>query len=903
MELGQICSFKEPGAGPRGQWPSFLERKAKVLRNKEVPLVKVQWQNQRGSEWTWELEAEMREHYLELFTTADFEDEVQFKWGENCNTPNLRYKLYNLIFILKGLLDELDALTRQWKDNLKPTTGRLVGFTGHNLWPLGTIHLPLTLTSHDKQRKKTAVVDFVVIWHSTKHNIILRRTTLLKLGAVLSTMHIIVKFSTTKGPTTILATPPRELQYFTVMQPTKITRETKKARAESTNEKEVINEEYPDQPINIGRGLTGHTRHALIDLLRRYKHMFAWTPTNMVGVDRKVIEHKLMIKPGTKEIKQKKRVQGGDRNMAINAEVAKLMQEGILQEAVFPTWIANPVMVRKHDGSWHMCIDFSDLNKACTKDCYPLPEIDQKVDSLQGFKLKCFLDAYKGYHQIMMSKEDQEKTTFYTDHDTFCYTKMPFGLKNTGETYQRLVDSIFSNKIGRNIEVYVDNMVIKSPDEAKMLGDVEQTFRKLEKEKMKLNPGKCTFGVEEGQFLGYYVTRQGIPPSPVNVDEFMETPPPNTLRDAQGLNGKLTALCRYISKSTDKAMPLFHTLKGCIEKSNFQWTAAVESALQKIKEALHKLPTLASPILGETLQVYLSNSNEAISSVLDVEREGEQKPVYFVSRALQGPELNYPTLEKLIEVLMNCSIKQILLKPETSGRLAKWAIELGEHDISYHPRMSIKGQALADFLLEIPGGGDATKEGIMVVKGIPENNRKWMLYTDGTSSREGSGACLILTSPEGEEVTYALRFDFHTSNNETEYEALLVGLRLAKQMGAEVVAALTDSRLAANQINGSFETRDKRMERYVKIEFTIKQIPRSENRRADALSKLASTCFDQLSKKVLVEVLKERSIDEQKVSILTTAGPTWMTPLVEYLQQGVLPDNHDEARKIRIKAP
>ena len=109
-----------------------------------------------------------------------------------------------------------------------------------------------------------------------------------------------------------------------------------------------------------------------------------------------------------------------------------------------------------------------------------------------------------------MSKEDEEKTAFYTDHNTFCYTKMPFGLKNAGATYQRLVDSIFAKRIGRNIEVYVDDMVIKSPNEEKMLQDIEETFQTLEAVKMKLNPAKCTFGVEEGQFLGYYVTRQGV---------------------------------------------------------------------------------------------------------------------------------------------------------------------------------------------------------------------------------------------------------------------------------------------------------------------------------------------------------------------------------------------------------
>lgn len=134
--------------------------------------------------------------------------------------------------------------------------------------------------------------------------------------------------------------------------------------------------------------------------------------------------------------------------------------------------------------------------------------------------------------------------------------------------------------------------------------------------------------------MGYYITKKGIQPNPTKVDEFMEVPSPNTLRDTQGLNGKLTALSRFISKSVKRPYRLFHTLKGCIEKNNFQWKAVAEATLQQIKEALHKLPTLASPVPGETLQVYLSASDEAISSVLIVEREGKQVPVYVVIRAL-----------------------------------------------------------------------------------------------------------------------------------------------------------------------------------------------------------------------------------------------------------------------------
>nr|GEV43024.1 reverse transcriptase domain-containing protein [Tanacetum cinerariifolium] len=161
---------------------------------------------------------------------------------------------------------------------------------------------------------------------------------------------------------------------------------------------------------------------------------------------------------------------------------------------------------------WWMCVDFMDLNKACPQDCYPLLEIDWKVKSLCGYPFKCSLDAYKGYHQIQLAEADEEKTAFHTRQRVYCYTKMPFGLKNAGATYQRLMDKAFEGQIGRNIEVYVDDLVVKSYTEAEMMRDIEETFRTLCKVNMKLNPKKCSFGLAEGVFLGYVITPEGINP-------------------------------------------------------------------------------------------------------------------------------------------------------------------------------------------------------------------------------------------------------------------------------------------------------------------------------------------------------------------------------------------------------
>ena len=151
-----------------------------------------------------------------------------------------------------------------------------------------------------------------------------------------------------------------------------------------------------------------------------------------------------------------------------------------------------------------MCVDFTDLNKACPKDSFPLPRIDQLVTV--GHKLLTFMDAFSGYNQIKMDEEDQEKTAFITSQGLYCYKVMPFGLKNVGATYQRLVNKMFNKQIGRNMEVYMDDMLVKSKEELAHLDDLRETFTILKQYQIKLNPSKCVFGVASGKFLGFMVS-------------------------------------------------------------------------------------------------------------------------------------------------------------------------------------------------------------------------------------------------------------------------------------------------------------------------------------------------------------------------------------------------------------
>ncbi|KAL0411385.1 UNVERIFIED_CONTAM: hypothetical protein Slati_3728200 [Sesamum latifolium] len=240
--------------------------------------------------------------------------------------------------------------------------------------------------------------------------------------------------------------------------------------------------------------------------LQRNADIIALTPQDLEGIDPQVITHHLNIDPNYKPIKQKKRHFGPEKDKIIQAEVNKLMAAEHIEEIQFPKWLSNVVLVPKPGEKWRMCIDFRDLNKACPKDFYPVPRIDQLVDSTSGCELLSMMDASQGYHQIMLAPEDRKKVSFITSEGTFCYVAMPFGLKNAGATHQRLVDKIFRPQIGRNVEVYVDDMLVKSKKAEEHVKDLEETFSFLRKYKLKLNPAKCAFGVQGGCFLGFMVT-------------------------------------------------------------------------------------------------------------------------------------------------------------------------------------------------------------------------------------------------------------------------------------------------------------------------------------------------------------------------------------------------------------
>ncbi|XP_019184170.1 PREDICTED: uncharacterized protein LOC109179056 [Ipomoea nil] len=451
---------------------------------------------------------------------------------------------------------------------------------------------------------------------------------------------------------------------------------------------------------------------------------------------------------------------------------------------------------------------------------------------------------------------------------------------------------------------------------------------------LRLNPKKCAFAVQGGKFLGYMVTKRGIEPNSEKVQAIIDMQPPSTVKDLQRLTGRLAALSRFLSKAADKTIPFYEAMK---KKEGFAWTTECQQSFEELKQYLSTPPVLSTPREGEPLFLYLAASPKAVSSVLVREEERAQHPVYYVSRSLKAAETRYTALEKLVYALVitvrklapyfqahtvrvptDQPLRSILRNPASSGPLVKWAVELTQYGIEYQPRPSIKGQALADFLVECTAGEEEKEHTMEDRSGV-----WWEMHADGAASRQHCGGGIMLVTPEGFRLYYVLSYLFPTSNNEAEYEAMLGGLRLAKALGSERLRIKTDSRLVVGQISGTCEAKNVWMTQYKEkaIEmlkefgtYEIEHISRVDNTKADILSKIALEGIpDHLAKIFQKEELRRPSIEEipwevQQVNVEEwdrEQNPEmfWIEDIRRFKETGELPEDPGVAARIRRKTP
>nr|XP_025611622.1 uncharacterized protein LOC112704975 [Arachis hypogaea] len=384
---------------------------------------------------------------------------------------------------------------------------------------------------------------------------------------------------------------------------------------------------------------------------------------------------------------------------------------------------------------------------------------------------------------------------------------------------------------------------------------------------------------------------------------------PGCIKDVQMLAGRLTTLSRFLGASAAKALPFFNLIRTRIA---FEWTPACEETFKHFKEVLAAPPVLEKPKDGEPLYLYLAIIDEAMAAVL-VREEGKiQQPIYFVSKALQGAELRYSKLEKLALALLTSyrrlrqyfqghqvvvrtdqGIRQVLQKPDLVGRMMTWAIELSHYDLQYEPSHVIKAQAMADFLVEVTG--DPTE---------PPSIR-WKLHVDGASNQTCGGAGIILESPTRVVYEQSIKFEFPVSNNQAEYETLLGGLVLAKEVRATRVKICSDSQVVTSQINETYQARDSLLQKYLEKvkeligefkDISVHHVLR--NTRADLLSKLVSTKPGAGNRSLIQGLIKEPTVTLH----LAKVNSSWMDPITDFLESSKLPEDEKSAKALRREA-
>ncbi|KAK2406377.1 hypothetical protein QL285_042113 [Trifolium repens] len=708
------------------------------------------------------------------------------------------------------------------------------------------------------------------------------------------------------------------------------------------------------RPTYISANIPPDLKAKVVQLLVEYKDCFAWDYNEMPGLSRKLVEHELPVRPDKKPVKQLPRRFAPEIMSKIKEEIERLLRSKFIRTARYVEWLANIVPVIKKNGSLRVCIDFRDLNNATPKDEYPMPVAEMLIDSAAGFEYLSMLDGYSGYNQIFIAENDVPKTAFRCPGalGTYEWVVMPFGLKNAGATYQRAMNLIFHEYIDTFMQVYIDDIVVKSSSKVDHLDHLKKSFEKMRKYGLKMNPLKCAFCVNAGDFLGFVVHKKGIEINQNKTKAIMETKSPTTKKQLQSLLGKINFLRRFISNLSGKAQP-FSPLLRLKKEDIFTWGQDQQRAFDEIKSYLSKPPMLMPPIRNKFMKLYISASDSTLGSMLAQEDEnGEEKAIYYLSRVLNDAETRYSSIEKLclclyfsciklkhyikpvdVFVYSHCDIiKHMLSKPILHSRIGKWALALTEYSLTYKPLKAVKGQIVADFIADHS------------VIETPQNyveSRPWKLYFDGSKHKHGVGIGILIISPSKIPTKFKYKINGFCSNNEAEYEALIAGLEILLDLGAKNILIRGDSELVLKQLTKEYKCIKEHLMKYFVIaisllkrfdQVTIEHVPRIENQEANDLAQIASGY--KISNEKLVELIeiKDKIIIDQPATLELSmpklvgadvpqdngqyddldgnseifeifaidnlADTDWRKPLVEYLRD----PNGTTIRKIKYRA-
>nr|ABF97185.1 retrotransposon protein, putative, unclassified [Oryza sativa Japonica Group] len=542
------------------------------------------------------------------------------------------------------------------------------------------------------------------------------------------------------------------------------------------------------RPTFISKNLSSEFRTKLIELLKEFRDCFAWEYYEMPGLSQSIVEHQLPIKPGVRPHQQPPRRCKADMLEPVKAEIKRLDDAGFIRPCRYAEWVSSIVPVIKQTARCPGAIGL------------------------------------------------------------FEWVVMTFGLKSAGATYQRAMNYIYHDLIGWLVEVYIDDVVVKSKEIEDHIADLRKVFERTRKYGLKMNPTKCAFGVSTGQFLGFLVHERGIEVTQRSVNAIKKIQPPENKTELQEMIGKIKFVRRFISNLSGRLEP-FTPLLRLKADQQFTWRAEQHKALDDIKEYLSSPPVLIPPQKREF--------------------EGKMRVVFYLSRRLLDAEtrLRHYLLSNECTVICKADIvKYMLSAPILKGMVGKWIFSLTEFDLPYESPKAIKGQAIADFIVE------HRDDSIGSVEILP-----WTLFFDGSVCTHGCGIGLVIISPRGASFEFAYTIKSYATNNQAEYEAVLKGLQLLKEVEADAVEIMGDSLLVISQLAGEYECKNdtlmiynEKCQELIK-EFrlvTLKHVSREQNIEANDLAQGASG-YRPMIKDVKVEVAAITADDWRIVSNIT----------------------------------
>ncbi|XP_072052109.1 uncharacterized protein [Arachis hypogaea] len=677
---------------------------------------------------------------------------------------------------------------------IQPSSGELIGFFGERVPIMG--HIWLKTTMGEIPMAKSIDIQYLIVNCYSPYNIILGRPALNTFRAVVSTLHLCVKFPVQENKIATVYADHQEARqcYNAGLKPVQTKQEARpwvqaiQTSADTAtladldpredlgerprpmdNLQQVTLTADDNQYTYVGEALEGADRARLIHTLRQNADLFAWTPEDMPGINPEVICHKLAIDKTARPVAQKKRNLGEEKKQAALEETKKLLNAD-----------SNAPRRPKQNSFYNRTWEFL----------------------LQGNALwskECRCDISKTDGQSISTSDRPQYGASSIQH----------------ETQSR---QMFFRSPRREIPQIYANIARHRSQPRKMQSRTEHG----EPEDDKRSPATCRTNSCPVTF----------PPAVANRS--------------------------------------YHFFQTFSKGKKFNWTDECENAFTELKQHLTSPPILQKPETGNPLYLYLSVSNHAISSVLVTETGKKQNPVYFISRVLQPTETRYPKIEQLALALITTArrlrhyfqshtiivrtdqpLRQILTRPELAGRLIKWSVELSEFDIRYESRKTLKSQVLADFISEMTNDAYNTEV-------------RWTIHVDGASNKEGSGAGILLKEGDKVVAEQSLQFRFNASNNQSEYEALLAGLKLALQLQIPRITAYCDS-------------------------------------SADVLSKLATT-RQTGNTSALSQLTLDKPSFEQDTILSITQIPDWRTTFFNYINTGTIPNDEPNLPLFRRRA-